>query len=180
VGIDLVQRNIPRARAKYPRTNLVFQYFDGLHLPFLDDTFDAVGSFQVIEHVPEPQLVPWLSEIKRVLNKKGKFYVSTPNLADMQKKGKPYQKLIYHEKEFTAGELGELLRKVFPVVELHGLHLSPKHRFIRRLKRWGFDKRFPLSMLIKQYYSKITIRGFFVTQHRVHCSRDLYAVCQKT
>ncbi len=179
VGVDIIQGNIPRAQAKYPRANLVFKHFDGARLPFADDTFDAAGAFQVIEHVPEPQLVPWLSEIKRVLRKGGKLYVSTPNLAHMQKRGQPYHKLIYHEKEFTAQELEELLKMVFPRVKLYGLQLGLKQRFILRLKKWGFGKIYPFSETIKRYYSQVTIRDFVVTQTRVHRARDLYAVCEK-
>ena len=61
--------------------------------------------------------------------------ISTLNLEHNMKPGKPYSKLCYHEKEFTASELTTLLKRFFPSVELHGLYLTPKHRVFLRLKR---------------------------------------------
>src|SRR3989338_6075382 len=40
-GVDVTAGNIPRARTKYPRPNLIFQEFDGLRLPFSQASFDA-------------------------------------------------------------------------------------------------------------------------------------------
>lgn len=172
VGVDIVAGNIPVARAKYPNLKLKFEHFDGAHIPFPDSTFDAAGSFQVIEHVPEPQIIPWLAEIQRVLKPGGRFYVSTLNLEHNQKPGKPYQKLVYHEKEFTATELEAVLKKVFEKVSLHGLHLTLKQRFFRRLKKWG--------VRMGSYYDSITVRDFTTSQQNIRKSLDLIAVCEKT
>ena len=171
VGVDIITGNAPRAQAKYPKSNLIFRHFDGTCLPFPDETFDAAVSCQVIEHVPEPQLPAWLFEIRRVLKPGGQLFVSTLNLDHAMKPGKPYQKLIYHEKEFTAPELEGLLKQVFPVVTLYGLHPSLKQRFFRRLKRWGF--------LVRSYFSRMTVRDFVVRQSDLCRSMDLFALCIK-
>ncbi len=171
VGVDIVAGNIPAARAKYPRAGLRFEHFDGAHIPFPDGTFDAAGSFQVIEHVPEPQIIPWLAEIQRVLKPGGRFYVSTLNLEHNQKPGKPYQKLIYHEKEFTAPELEAVLKKVFEKVSLVGLHPTWKQRFFRRIKKWG--------LRMDSYYGSITVRDFTTSPRNIRKSLDLIAVCEK-
>jgi SAM-dependent methyltransferase len=47
-----------------------------LNLPFADESFDSIVSFQVMEHVPEP--VQFLSEIRRVLKKSGYALITTP------------------------------------------------------------------------------------------------------
>jgi SAM-dependent methyltransferase len=47
-----------------------------VELPFADETFDSIVSFQVMEHVSEP--VKFLSEIRRVLKKKGYALITTP------------------------------------------------------------------------------------------------------
>lgn len=47
-------------------------------LPYKDNTFDSVILGEVIEHVPNTDFL--LSEINRVLKKKGYLIVSTPNL----------------------------------------------------------------------------------------------------
>lgn len=169
-AVDVVEGNIPLARKKYPLPNLTFHHFDGLHIPFPDGAFDAAGTFQVIEHVPEHHLAPWLAEIRRVLKPGGRLYVSTLNLEHARKPGKPYQKLIYHEKEFTAPELRDLLGQLFPRVEMLGLHPSLKHRFFRRLKKWGWR--------VESFYSRMTPADFVVRGAGVSRSLDLIAVCE--
>ncbi len=170
-AVDLVQGNILPARAKYPRPNLSFHGFDGMLLPFPDGTFDAAGSFQVIEHVPEPQLLPWLKEIHRTLKPGGRFFVSTLNLDHARKPGKPYEKLIYHEKEFTAPELEGLLKQVFGKVMMYGLRPTPVHRFFLRLKKWG--------LRWDPYFRRITVRDYAAGASGLRSCWDLIAVCEK-
>jgi SAM-dependent methyltransferase len=49
---------------------------DLTNLPFQDSSFDAVLCTQVLEHVPEPQLV--INEIARVLKPRGQLFLSAP------------------------------------------------------------------------------------------------------
>ena len=170
VGVDVVEGNIARAQTSYARANVRYLSFDGRHLPFDDGAFDAACSFQVIEHVPEPQLVAWLTEIRRVLVPGGRFFVSTLNLEHNRKPGRPYEKLPYHEKEFTAPELHELLARVFPHVAMHGLQPTLLHRGVRRLKRWGF--------LIQRFYDRASTADFVVMPRGIRRAIDLIAVCQ--
>ena len=116
-GVDTAPGNIPRAQAKYHRPNLHFRQMDACRLAFDDGAFEMVGSFQVIEHIPEPNLLTHLREIHRVLAPNGLYCCSTLNLEHNMKPGKPYEKLPYHEKEFTGPELRALLEQVFPRVE---------------------------------------------------------------
>lgn len=169
-AVDVTTGNIPRARAKYPRPNLGFQEFDGLRLPFPEASFDAVCTFQVIEHILEPQILPWVAEIRRVLKPGGRLFVSTLNLDHARKPGKPYEKLIYHEKEFTAPELENLLKQVFHRVTMHGLHPSAAHKIFLRLKKWG--------LRVEGYFRRITVRDYAVTR-QLHACWDLIAVCEK-
>src|SRR5574344_353646 len=63
-------------------------------LPFPDESFDYVISFQVIEHIKDDAC--FVSEVHRVLRKGGKFIVSTPNIK-MSLTRNPW-----HVREYTA------------------------------------------------------------------------------
>jgi len=54
---------------------------NALQLPFFDETWDAVISFDMVEHLTEP--ASFLSEVSRILRSDGLFILSTPNLADV-------------------------------------------------------------------------------------------------
>lgn len=49
-AVDILDRNVALAKNKYKRNNLEFKKTDDSHSQFSDNTFDAVVSFQVIEH----------------------------------------------------------------------------------------------------------------------------------
>ncbi len=48
-------------------------------LPYATQSFDAVVSMDVVEHIPEP--LPWLREVLRVLKPDGLLFLTTPNYA---------------------------------------------------------------------------------------------------
>ena len=69
-------------------------------LPFDDESFDFVVSFQVIEHIKRDWAV--VAEVLRVLRKGGKFIVSTPN------KPMSLTRNPWHVREYTAEEFDKL------------------------------------------------------------------------
>lgn len=81
-------------------------------LPFADESFDYVVSFQVIEHIKRDR--EFVREVHRVLKKGGKFIVSTPN-RPMSLTRNPW-----HVREYTADEFGALL-STFTEVEALGV-----------------------------------------------------------
>ena len=81
-------------------------------LPFEDESFDYVVSFQVIEHVRRDK--DFVKEVRRVLRKGGKFIVSTPN-SPMSLTRNPW-----HVREYTAEEFKALLSE-FSDVEALGV-----------------------------------------------------------
>lgn len=81
-------------------------------LPFADESFDYVVSFQVIEHIKCDK--EFVREVRRVLKKGGKFIVSTPN-RPMSLTRNPW-----HVREYTAEQLGALL-STFTEVEALGV-----------------------------------------------------------
>jgi SAM-dependent methyltransferase len=75
VGVDIPDSQEARSRR---RTDAVFVTYDGLRVPFPDQTFDLVYSRQVLEHVRDPQL--HLREIARLLRPGGVLVGSTSQL----------------------------------------------------------------------------------------------------
>jgi SAM-dependent methyltransferase len=154
---------------------------DGRMLGLPDASFDVVGTFQVIEHIPEPQLPGFVRGLERVLAPDGVLVVSTLNLEHNRKPGRPYEKAGFHEKEFTAEELRALLAEVFPVVEVRGLHPSIRYRLMRRFKRWGIDRLGPASANpVRRFYD----HQLNTDDHRLcrSCSSqaiDLIAFCAR-
>ncbi len=117
-AVDALEKNARLASAKYKASNLEYRNMDATDLHFDDNVFDAVLSFQVIEHIDEARLIKYLEEIKRVLKKDGRGFISTLNLDTNKKPNSPYNKNPYHIKEFTYREFdllipGESLKSLF-------------------------------------------------------------------
>lgn len=72
-GVDVSEANIARAKSE----NLNCNYYDGHHLPFDSESLNAAGSFNVLEHVEEPEA--FLKELVRVVKPGGRIVVSSPN-----------------------------------------------------------------------------------------------------
>jgi SAM-dependent methyltransferase len=179
-GVDIAPGNAERAAQKYQRPNLTFESIKGLHYRFADANFDAACSFQVIEHIPEPLLLTHLQEVRRILKRGGFYFVSTLNLANAMKPGKPYKKIPEHEKEFTGPELKALLERVFERVELHGLYPSCALRIANRLKKWGVDRwGTAASNPLVRFYRSATTNYFFTRPAVSPGATDLFAIAYK-
>ena len=80
IGVDISQDAIAFAGSRYHSENLSYRVVEPVEkapLPFNDNSFDCVLSFQVIEHVIDPDAYLW--EVLRVLRPGGKFIIATPD-----------------------------------------------------------------------------------------------------
>ena len=118
VGIDLQKLVDPN--------EIDFKFIEGdaLNMPFPDNSFDVVSSFDVIEHLSDDRL--FLKECCRVLKKSGRLILGTPNrhrisffiLSMLGKKPKFPRNLgrhlalgdIIHLREYTVKEITSLLK----------------------------------------------------------------------
>ena len=88
IGADYDETALFEARRLWPTNKFIIA--NALSLPFNDNSFDAVVSFETIEHVHDGK--QFLSEMHRVLKPKGTFICSTPNI------GLPGPEYVNHQK----------------------------------------------------------------------------------
>ncbi|MEW6101142.1 MAG: class I SAM-dependent methyltransferase [Candidatus Omnitrophota bacterium] len=178
IALDYEPEVVLQAKNKYKAKGLQFISMDAAELALKDALFEAVCSFQVIEHIPQEKLMKYLSEIKRVLKKGGRFYLSTLNLAHAMKSPRSYQKNPAHCQEFRLYRLKAFLAGVFRNVEVYGLHLSAKHNFIQRLKKIGIFNILPANLdPVKQFYARVSPDDFIVSGHNLEKASDFICIC---
>lgn len=121
VGVDISSDTIGHARSTYATlSNVDFQQADCTALPFADASFDAVVSFETIEHIEGQE--KFLDEVARVLRPDGLFVLSSPNrleYSDRRNFANPY-----HVRELYREELTALLAPRFPHTRWFGQRMS--------------------------------------------------------
>ena len=199
IGIDVDKQAIEEAKNKYGTDKCVFQVYDGQELPYSNDTFDAIASFQVIEHVNDDK--GFVSEINRVLKKGGIFMVTTPNKTYRLKKGqKPFNP--FHVREYYPEELEELLRTAFKNVEMCGIRGTEVVQKIEvsRVQNPGLNRIINLRKIVpeplkpfaiklikiikktnpkRDFLEKFKTSDYYVIKDNLSESLDLLGICRK-
>ena len=115
VGADIDWVAVDYAQRQYGgRENLAFVQVDAIRTGFAESQFDAVCSFETIEHVRDAGMI--LGEIKRVLKPEGVLIVSTPRAA--RSNSRPANP--FHHHEWSPADFKRLLRGFFHNVEIFG------------------------------------------------------------
>jgi len=127
IGVDVSSESIQTASKKYFCPNLSYRSVppaDIKPLPFDDESFDVVVTFQVLEHLIDPEF--FISQLKRVLKQDGILFIATPNRdSRLLKIQHPWNH--HHIKEYSFEEVDGLCRKEFKYVSLYGLTLKKKY-----------------------------------------------------
>jgi ubiquinone/menaquinone biosynthesis C-methylase UbiE len=116
IGGDISSEAINESRHYWQRPNLSFEKLDGTQLPYADNYFDIVVSFETIEHTTAYQKM--LQEFNRVLKPSGTVFISTPNFPINSPTGKVTNP--YHTQEFKYDELSAILKNNFSHVQIFG------------------------------------------------------------
>jgi len=114
-GVDIDPSTVKSASEKYVSSNLHFAEGNCTSIPFESGTFDAVVSFETIEHIAESEV--FIAEVKRVLRKGGLFICSSPNREEYRKSNPSNE---YHLRELSQEEFAQMVGGVFNKTRLLG------------------------------------------------------------
>jgi ubiquinone/menaquinone biosynthesis C-methylase UbiE len=114
-ALDLSDEAVAHASSHYVEPNLSYQIGDVTRLPFEDGSFDAATSFEVIEHLDDPEKLA--VEAKRVVKDDGIFIVSTPDKQTYSNDRNAVN--LYHSREMYAPEFKEMLERHFEHVDIY-------------------------------------------------------------
>lgn len=119
-GVDISEKAVSHAQKRYGNLeNLHFQAADCTSLPFADNEFDRVVSFETLEHLEAQDQL--LSEFRRVLKADGFLVLSSPDKAIYTDQLNTVNE--FHVKELYRHELEELIGRHFPAFRLLGQKL---------------------------------------------------------
>src|SRR5690554_5945827 len=116
VGGDIAQEAIDFCQANLKQSNLKFQKMDGTQLPFDDNYFDVITSFETIEHTTAYDEM--IKEFRRTTKQDGVIILSTPNFVINSPTGVVTNP--FHTQEWDYEEFVKLLNRHFNKYELFG------------------------------------------------------------
>lgn len=200
-GIDYSKPTVEANNRRYANAfpNLRFLEAKAPPLPFPDESFDVVTSFQFIEHLEERR--DFIKEAHRVLRRGGVFLLTTPNVK------RSLARNPFHAHEYTFDEMRAEIASAFDSFELFGLAGNEKveayyrknAEWARRVLKWdvlGLHKLLPASLLVKPYNfitnlmrkdlskrvaetTQITSDDFYLRQTELDATLDIFVVAKK-
>lgn len=181
IGLDVDTDSVDYANEKYSSATCTFQKYDGSKIPFDQNKFDCVISYQVIEHIDDDQ--HFLREINRVLKEGGRLYLTTPNRLHRLEPGQdPWNP--FHIREYSPKQLEDLIGCIFSAVKLYGVNAKDEIRQIEvdRVKRGiTFKKMIPNSLkrfIYGDFMNKYSTDSFYLDEDASR-GLDLFASCKK-
>jgi len=114
IGVDISESAIGHARERYSADNLQFRVANCCDLPFDDDQFECIVSFETLEHLEDQAGL--LREFRRVLEPGGFLLLSSPDKAVYTDRyGNENE---FHVRELYRDELDKLIAEQFPARKL--------------------------------------------------------------
>jgi SAM-dependent methyltransferase len=128
--------------------------WDGITMPFQNDSFDIVISTEVLEHVPNPDI--YLAEVKRVLKPGGSFFFTVPFLMSLHEIPHDYYRytpyaleLIFKRVGFTEINIKPMGGYNAAMAHMMGLWVN-KYLWGRKKKIMGFFLKPVIGYLYKK------------------------------
>lgn len=115
-GVDISSQAVGHAAQIYRGANLEFRCGSCANIPYPDQSFDLIVSFETIEHHDQHQEM--MREIKRVLRQGGCLLISSPD--KLYYSERPGHANAFHIKELYEKEFLQLLQSCFSHVRLYG------------------------------------------------------------
>ena len=168
-------------------------------LPFEDNTFEVVTTFQFIEHIAAQAF--FLQECLRVLVPNGKLLLTTPNAK------RTFVRNPFHIKEYTFEEMRNGIARVTANFQLLGLqgddivnsYYKENQKAVQRLMRWdvfNIHKILPAKWIAVPYNilnkimrknlkqnmditTAISTKDFFLQDHHLDDAWDIYLIAEK-
>jgi SAM-dependent methyltransferase len=165
VSIEISAEDLKTAKENIINKKVIFKIGSAIKLPFENNYFDTVVAWEVIEHIPKNTEDKMFKEVKRVLRKKGAFYLSTPYDSFLSKYFDPAWWLIGH-RHYSKEQLIKLgERNDFKVLEtvINGGFWSLIELLNMYIAKWIFRRGpfFERNMNKKvDYEYKLENRGF--------------------
>jgi len=125
-AVELDAVAVDYAKAHYESENVKIVEGSILNLPFEDNTFDVVTSFETIEHVHDE--AGQIREVKRVLKSGGLYILSTPN--DWDNSNNPH-----HVRDYDYETITRLIKSNFDLLEMFNQNSGCDFEFNRKQPR---------------------------------------------
>ena len=155
-GVD-VDPNAAKDAVKECGDNAAVLLGNGLDLPFADQTFDVITSFETLEHLHER--TAFLAELHRLLRLDGVLLLSTPNAVYTRPvNGRPSNP--FHIHEYTPDELKDEMQAFFSVERLLGQTLDASFRvspFFVEQQRLPNDIKTQTQLFAWRVFNKIPV-----------------------
>ena len=200
VGIDYDAETIETNKKEYSGVkNLSFVQGSIPPLPFPDNSFDVITSFQFIEHIHARK--EFTKECLRVVKPGGKVLITTPNIK------RSLARNPFHIHEYTFDEMNKEVSLFTDNFELLGLNANDRVRkyyeengkFVRSILKFdilGLHKILPAKILFVPYNwitsllrnklkekvsqtSDISTKDFYLQKHDLDDCWDIFVVAGK-
>lgn len=140
-GFDLSEGSVRLAEEQYPGITFLVANACDPRLDISAGSWDVVLSFEVLEHVPD--MSAFLQNLRRHVKPDGVVFLSTPNRDTFSLGHEPSPINREHIKELNFKELQQLLRPMFPAMEIWGQKFKQPELF----STWSAETRKKIAQL---------------------------------